>query len=304
MIKPDAAYILFYHRITPENIKEFTWQIEYLKKNRKITSIYEIENLKPGSVIITFDDGFFDNFVYAYPILLKYHVPATIFLSTAYIKEKGVRKTFADFQNGKISLNSLQKPKNYNFKEPTTDEFLTWEEIDIMANSGIISFESHGYEHLTHFIDNIPLKAISKNNRLLKFLNIDYKSSQVYKTASIFKGHEYIVNEKRFETDKEREDRLMEHFLASKELISLYTYREPQHFCWPWGEYDKFSINIGKKANFKYFYTTLKGCIYRGFSNFEEIPRISASFKRRNFLKRDFIFSRKKITEKYLNFFN
>ncbi len=43
------------------------------------------EPLPPYAVLVTFDDGYEDNFKYAYPILRERKIPATIFLSTNHI---------------------------------------------------------------------------------------------------------------------------------------------------------------------------------------------------------------------------
>lgn len=45
------------------------------------------ERLPKMPLIITFDDGYKDNFTYALPVLNKYEIPATIFLATGYIGE-------------------------------------------------------------------------------------------------------------------------------------------------------------------------------------------------------------------------
>lgn len=66
-------------------------------------------------VIITFDDGYADNYEYAYPILKKYGFKATIFL-------------IYDFTN-------------------TYPNYLTWDQIAEMKESGLIRFESHTMTH-------------------------------------------------------------------------------------------------------------------------------------------------------------
>ena len=100
--------------------KTFERQMGFLKKhNYNVLSLEKaadiIKNKKdfpPRSVVITLDDGYKDNYVYAYPILKKYNLPATIF----------------------VIINEIGRPGN---------DRLSWEEIKEMSDSGIISIGSH-----------------------------------------------------------------------------------------------------------------------------------------------------------------
>lgn len=92
--------VLMYHRIIPQekigkiliqpgmvvSKEAFEKQVQYLKKHYTIISFGDFLNSAPSNLdsskqycIITFDDGWRDNYDYAFPILKKYGVPATIF---------------------------------------------------------------------------------------------------------------------------------------------------------------------------------------------------------------------------------
>ena len=88
--------VLVYHRVNNEydpffmadTIEVFSKQIEYLASHFNICSLEDIvERLKmkdvpENAVVITFDDGYRDIYLNAFPILKKLSIPATIFLPT------------------------------------------------------------------------------------------------------------------------------------------------------------------------------------------------------------------------------
>jgi len=99
-VKNSRVIVLMYHRIgnnnnTPDisvTTKNFDYQMAYLKRNFNIVSLDElVEKFKYNSCVekdtiaITFDDGFRDNYINAYPILRKYNIPATIFVVTGSV---------------------------------------------------------------------------------------------------------------------------------------------------------------------------------------------------------------------------
>lgn len=101
----NKAFILMYHRILESadnqpcfvqpgmfvTTASFERQIVFLKDRYEIVFLEElVEKTRNGEDIgkfcaITFDDGWRDNFSEAFPILVKYRVPATIFLTTGFV---------------------------------------------------------------------------------------------------------------------------------------------------------------------------------------------------------------------------
>jgi peptidoglycan/xylan/chitin deacetylase (PgdA/CDA1 family) len=83
-----------------------------------ILAYFEDKTALPNKpILITSDDGYLCNYENAYPLLKKYNIPATFFVSTAYIGT------------------SLQ---NSHF---------TWEQAKEMEQSGLIDIQSHSHTH-------------------------------------------------------------------------------------------------------------------------------------------------------------
>lgn len=104
---PRRLIVLAYHRILdiadedahpgdPElvstSVSGFERQMRFVRDNFTPLSLADVLDtldrgapLPPRSLVVTFDDGHFDNYTNAFPVLKSLGVPATIFLSTAYI---------------------------------------------------------------------------------------------------------------------------------------------------------------------------------------------------------------------------
>ncbi len=114
----------------PLPVRLFEEHLLHLNSNYDVISVDELVlglfgggSLPKRPVVITFDDGYVDNYTHAFPLLLKYRLPATVFLATSFI-------------SGKVQLISASG------WEP-----MTWVQAREMQESGLISFAAHTRTH-------------------------------------------------------------------------------------------------------------------------------------------------------------
>jgi peptidoglycan/xylan/chitin deacetylase (PgdA/CDA1 family) len=105
------------------------------------------EALRPApsgrpSVALTFDDGYLDNWVHVFPVLEKYALKATIFVSTDFVDPRPV-------------LRPRRSPEEVSDRghDPAhcCAGFLSWPELRAMQESGLVEIQSHTVTHTWHF---------------------------------------------------------------------------------------------------------------------------------------------------------
>jgi len=137
--------------------KIFESQLKWLKMRKfhtiTLTDLYNYMKshikLPENPIVLTFDDGYLDNWTYAYPLLKKYGFKGTIFVCPEFIDLREERRpNLEDVWSGKKGISQLNN-----------SGFLSWEEMKVMEDEGVIDIQSHALTHTWYF----------KNNKIIDF---------------------------------------------------------------------------------------------------------------------------------------
>jgi hypothetical protein len=168
--------------------EKFEKQLQFLSLNDYNTltteELYDIIQYKrtvpERSILLTFDDGMGSVWSIAYPLLKKYGFRATVFIIPGRIeRQRSYYPNLEDFWEKRAKIEEVKA------RESGIQPMITWEEITIMHNSGIIDFQSHTLNHALVFT----------SPKIIDFVNPGFLSSfSVFEIPMIREdGHDLVV---------------------------------------------------------------------------------------------------------------
>ena len=153
------------------DIKQFENIIKMLNENYCFLKPDEIFNNKKKGILLTFDDGFQNNYNNVIPILNSYNIPGLFFISTQHVIEPNNWLSFIKQNMKKYMVN-----KDILSADLKIDYFngLTKDQIIKMANNPLHTIGSHTVTHpdLTKLsVTNIDYELINSKNYLENITN-------------------------------------------------------------------------------------------------------------------------------------
>ena len=293
--------ILMFHRVCPESSRprirgnsglEVTPEylentIKFLRKNNyEIISLSRVAKIlndnykKKKFAVLTFDDGYIDNYVHAYPIFKKHRVPFSIYVTTNFPDGNGILWWY-------ILEDLILKEARIEFQ---------LNGLEYQYSCASLLQKEWAYQQIHGLILNGPSNDL--NQRILqvfKNYDIDFlkKTSQLALTWEQIRemsadplieigahtiNHHVLSKLTDFAVQKEME--------GSRDKIESEINQKVEHFSYPFGtrkEVGQREFRIAKKCGFKTSTTTTIGNIFKEHKDLlEQLPRIPVNQKRDN----------------------
>lgn len=284
-------WVMMYHRILPlddpRHITEepgmivtpedFEMHVKTLKKHFNITTLNEWADKKSISgalpsknCVITFDDGWLDNYQYAWPILKKHNIPATIYLATNLIGKNtrfwpnrliALYRYFYQDKTTPIAPNEFLSLFSRPDSNTLTPEFLThaiWAAKQLPESDVVLTIDS--------IESAIPHHLLSTDSELMNWEHIrELNRSDLISIGSHTKNHIKLDNTC-------NNEKIFSEIKDSKEDITLHTNHCPSLFSYPYGAYNSYATETAR-SNYLCATTTSSG-INSPYTDLMELKRI------------------------------
>lgn len=159
MTRARALPVLMYHHVTPEaglitvSPATFRAQMSWLSRRGyrsigcdDLAAFLAGRPLPEKSVLITFDDGYLDNYVHAWPVLREFGLHAAVFLVTGWIGAGEARRHAG--LGGELPRCPDHRSCMQQVAAGEHDAaMLRWSEVEAMRADGSFEFHSHTHTH-------------------------------------------------------------------------------------------------------------------------------------------------------------
>ena len=300
--------VLLYHQVNPLiNVTPtiFEEHLEYIASKYKTftyTEAYEYValygKLPERSLLITFDDGYYDNYKEVFSLLKKYNIKATFFINTLFISKEERLETapyeVSEEANKKALLHF------YTSNNGVSSQYVTAQEIQEMHASGLCDFQAHTHTHAPVFVsnkltdfrsakhnDSSPIHLYkgevlngypdfrSRGNCTFPGYALDIEKAKKFakeweskwkhlpKKEALAQGQTYADENKLLApfSDAEAKERVRREINTNKEIIESITQTPVRFFAWTWGHHSDWGRAILAQEGIVGFVTCKKGGI-------------------------------------------
>lgn len=278
-----SGIILALHRVLPANEAEASFEpkitltdtvyeqlLVLLQREFRVVSLAEILTHPEDQdgrqrVAITFDDGWWDTYVHAYPLLVRYGLPATVFLCPGLMsegqmipEERFVRiwNWCTKHQHIQLLLRDLRK-WGLNGGESMVRQ--TWSRLlkRLALNAKLLM--------LSHLENTYGVPQDSQR-RFLTWEEIKVMRRNDISFASHTMHHATLT--------AEQQPALGEELKQSRETLEFRLQEEVRYLAYPNGAYDRRVIEAARQAGYSHCFSTEQGGFQRK-ANCFAIPRIN-----------------------------
>lgn len=246
----------------------FESHIRFIKDNFKVVAMADGLKLvceEEGGgiyVSINMDDGYMDNYTHAFPVIKKYGVPATVFLTTDFIGQNHLFWWDEVFQ---ILQSSGHKGCDVKARNTLRNAYRAGRINNFLMNKK----ESK----IKNFVDNLK-KQSCINKKMTPIQMLGWREIKEMAASGIsFGSHTKAHGNLCLMEDSEIRKELMDSKLELEEKLGA----KQVGFCYPFGKYDDRVKSIVKDAGFDYARTCIKGSNCKNTDRFS-LRSIDASF--------------------------
>lgn len=231
-----------YHNFGASDLEAFEQQCEHIRHFYNPVTMDALAGfvrngkmLPRNSVVITVDDGYRDFYLYAYPVLKRHGIPATVFLITDFLDRRGwpwwdqlcyvflhtpldsVLLQLVGARETRLTLTSLEN-KMTAFAE-------TAEALKSVPNAARLDFLAKLAEVFRIEVPSEPPTELQS----MSWDEVREMASNGISFGAHTKSHPIL-------TQLENEEQLQEEIAGSKLRIREELGRAPEHFCYPNGQ--------------------------------------------------------------------